>query len=272
VSGRVLQVGDLVGDLRRLGVAPGDVVMVHASLRAIGPVAGGATSVVAALDAAVGGGGTLLMVLGAADDWAWVNERCESERPALLGAAEPFDAWNTPAEADVGALAEVFRTAHGTLVSDHPEGRFAARGRMAASLVADPPWDDYYGFGSALHRLVELGGKVLRLGAGRDTVTLTHFAEYVADVSDKRRVRRHRRVSTPEGPVIRVMECLDDSHGIADWDGDGDYFVAILGAFLEGRSAASGLVGKARAESFDAADYVRFAADWMTANLRPSAP
>jgi len=41
----------LVSDLRGLGVVPGDVVMVHASLRAIGPVAGGAGGVIAALDA-----------------------------------------------------------------------------------------------------------------------------------------------------------------------------------------------------------------------------
>ncbi|HYF45840.1 MAG TPA: AAC(3) family aminoglycoside 3-N-acetyltransferase, partial [Acidimicrobiales bacterium] len=40
----------LRGDLAALGVEPGDVVMVHASLRAIGPVAGGAAAVVEALE------------------------------------------------------------------------------------------------------------------------------------------------------------------------------------------------------------------------------
>ena len=58
------QSGDLVDDLRRLGVQAGDVVMVHASLRAIGPVTGGADAVLDALEAAVGEDGTLLMVLG----------------------------------------------------------------------------------------------------------------------------------------------------------------------------------------------------------------
>ena len=43
-------VAGLVGDLKRLGVAPGDVVMVHASLRAVGPVDGGAAGLVAALE------------------------------------------------------------------------------------------------------------------------------------------------------------------------------------------------------------------------------
>src|SRR5688572_5985276 len=98
----------LTSDLRRLGVAAGDVVMVHASLKAIGPVEGGAMGVVRALDAAVGANGTLLMVLGAADDWSWVNERPEPERPHLLADATPFDCLTTPAESDVGVLAEIF--------------------------------------------------------------------------------------------------------------------------------------------------------------------
>jgi len=63
-----MRVRDLVGDLGALGVAPGDVVMVHASLGAIGPVDGAAAAVIATLDEAVGSEGTLLMTLGAADD------------------------------------------------------------------------------------------------------------------------------------------------------------------------------------------------------------
>ena len=50
----------LAADLRRLGIRPGDLVMVHASLKAIGPVDGGARAVVDALRAAVGPEGTLM--------------------------------------------------------------------------------------------------------------------------------------------------------------------------------------------------------------------
>lgn len=258
----------LVDDLRELGVSGDDVVMVHASLRRVGPIEGGAATLVAALDEAAG---TWMMVLGARDDWAWVNERPEGEREALLACAEPFDALVTPAEEDIGVLAEVFRTTPGTLVSDHPEGRFGARGARAAQLVADPPWDDYYGPGSALERLVEMGGSVLRLGADRDTVTLTHHAEYLADVPAKRRVRRHRRVVGPAGPVIRVVQCLDDSEGIAGWDGQGDYFVGLLDDYLATGAARAGRVGNTTAELLDARHYVAFAAEWMSRHLRPFA-
>jgi aminoglycoside 3-N-acetyltransferase len=51
----------LVADLRNLGVAPGDLLFVHSSLRSVGPVAGGAASVVAALEEAIGPEGLLLM-------------------------------------------------------------------------------------------------------------------------------------------------------------------------------------------------------------------
>ena len=60
--------------------------------------------------------------------------------------------------------------------------------------MADVPWDDYYGAGSPLERFVAAGGRVLRLGADDDTVTLIHYAEYLAPIADKRRVRRHRLV------------------------------------------------------------------------------
>ena len=258
-----LTIDALVADLRRLGVAPGDLVMPHASLRAIGPVDGGPAAVVAALDAAVGEQGTLLMTIGARDDWAWVNERPEAERPGLLAGSEPFDAATAPADPDNGMLAEVFRTTPGTLVSDHPEGRFAARGRDAAALVDDVPWDDYYGPGSPLARLVERRGKVLRLGADVDTVTAIHHAEYLAEVPDKIRVRRHRRVATPSGPAVVVVECLDDDEGIVRYPGP-DYFGVILQAYLATGAAREGRVGGARSELLDAGDIVAFAARWMT--------
>ncbi len=255
-------------EMRRLGVAPGDVLMVHASLRRIGPMEGDAAGLIAALDAAVGDDGTWLMVLGARDDWSWVNEHSDDAREALLGDADPFDALTTPAQEDVGLLAELMRTTAGTVVSDHPEGRFGARGRHAAEFMADVPWDDYYGPGSPLQRVVDAGGRVLRLGADENTVTLIHYAEYLAQVPDKRRVRRHRRVSTPAGPVMRVVECLDDSLGIADWHGE-DYFALILREYLASHDVPRGLVGGAPSELLDARDLVTCAARWMSTHLAP---
>ncbi len=240
--------------------------MVHASLRSIGRLEGGAAGLLEALIDTVGGDGTLLMALGALDEWAWVNDRPEPERAHLLRDARPFDALATPADPEVGALAEVFRTWPGTLVSDHPEGRFAASGRLAGDLTTDVPWNDYYGPGSPLERLVVAGGRVLRLGAHPNTVTLLHYAEYLVPLPEKRRVRRHRKVAGLGGSLVRLVECLDDSAGIVDYPTE-DYFTSILRSYLATGTAARGMVGDSQAELIDAGDIVRFAVDWMAEHL-----
>src|SRR5690606_1635940 len=119
----------------------------------IGAVAGGAEAVLDAILSAIGADGTLLMTLGAKDEWSWVNQRDEPERFALLADAEPFDALATPADPSVGYLAEAFRKRTATMVSDHPEGRFAASGSLARELTDNVPWHNYYGVGSPLDRL-----------------------------------------------------------------------------------------------------------------------
>ena len=259
-------VGDLIRDLRRLGVRTGETLMVHASLRAIGPVEGGASAVLDALDQVVGPEGTLLMILGAVVDHEWVNTRPEEERAALLESVSPSDPDVAPPLPEVGYLAEAFRTRRGTRVDDNPSGRFAARGAGVDGLFRDAPWDDYYGPDSPLDRLCRMGGRVLRLGASPDTTTVLHFAEYLADVPGKRRIRRHYRVRGADGPVTRSVESLDDEHGIVDWDGE-DYFALILKAYRATGRPSTGLVGRAQSELIDAADIVAFGAAWMTANL-----
>lgn len=254
-------------DLRRLGVLPGDTLMVHASLRAIGPVAGGADQVIDALHQAVGADGTLLMILGTESDWDWVNERPEAEREVLLAGAPPFDSVDAPVFHEVGYLAEAFRKRPGTLVTDNPSGRFGASGYRALELLAEAPWDDYYGPGSPLDRFCHVGGRILRMGANLDTTTVLHFAEYRANLPHKRRVRRHYRCQGAHGPETRVVECLDDEHGIVDWPGE-DYFAVILRDYLATGRAKRGLIGRASSELIEAGDLVDFGTDWMNARFR----
>jgi aminoglycoside N3'-acetyltransferase len=237
--------------------------MIHASLRRIGARA---EVVIAALEDAVGAQGTLLMVLGAKDDHAWVNERPVQQRAELLRDAEPFDALRSPALPEVGMLAEALRTLPGTVVNDHPEGRFAARGRLARELLDDGPWNDYYGPGSPLERFVAAGGRVLRLGANDDTVTVLHYAEYLAEVPDKLRVLRHRRVLSEHGVRIVQVESLDDEDGIVPVSEQPaeDYFALILRAYRDTGRVRSGPVGSATAELIEAGDLVAFGATWMT--------
>jgi aminoglycoside N3'-acetyltransferase len=265
-AARLLSAAELVADLHRLGVRRGDALMIHASLRRLGPTEGGAAGVLDALDAAVGPDGTLMMILGALVDHEWVNQHPEKDRVALLAKEAPYDPLAAPVLPEVGYLAEAFRSRPGTVVTDNPSGRFAARGRMAEALLRNAPWDDYYGPDSPLHRLCNADGRVLRLGANPDTTTVLHYAEYLADVPNKRRVRRHYRVSGPGGPETRGVECLDDENGIVAWSGD-DYFAVILKEYLALGRGRRGRVGRADAELLDAQDIVDFGARWMGTNL-----
>ena len=237
---------ELAADLDVLGEVRVRVMMVHASLRAIGPVDGGASVVIEAIRAALGPDGTILMIIAAND-------------------GEPFDRLSAPADPDIGVLAEVFRTHPGVVVNDHPAGRFAAVGPAAAALLEPQPLHDYYGPGAPLERLCEMGGAVLRLGANVDTVTLTHYAEYLARVPAKRRVERRYEWA---GAGEIVVSSLDDSDGIADWE-PGDYFSQILIDFVDQERASVGSVGGYAAELLDAREFVAFATDWMERELGP---
>ncbi len=247
--------------------------MVHTSLRRIGLARtafgdGGAELFLDVLETAVGPAGTLMVTMGSDYPQDWVNQRPVEQRAGLLAGTEPFDWREAPAMPDVGWLPEVFRRRPGTIVSDNPSGRFAARGRRAEALMAGQPWDDYYGPGSPLDKLCAEGGHILRLGADPDTVTALHLAEYLADLPDKRRTRWDYLIAGEDGPRHAWIECLDDSQGIAEWDGE-DYFTVILKAYLDTGRARTGRVGRADAELIDAADIVQFGTTWMEQHLAP---
>jgi aminoglycoside N3'-acetyltransferase len=246
----MISVAELSGQLRALGVAAGDLLMVHASLRKLGPVERGASGVIDALRGAIGPAGTLLMVLSADE-------------------SEPFDALRSRVDVDdMGVLAEVFRNHPGVSVNDHPADRFAALGPAAQDILEPTPLHDYHGPGSVLERLTVQGGRVLRLGAHVDTVTLTHYAEYLADVPDKVRVRR-RYVRADTGEVW--IESLDDTDGIATW-AHGDYFAQVFLDFRATEAVRIGPVGSCEAELFDAQRFVQFAVDWMNRHLGCGSP
>jgi aminoglycoside N3'-acetyltransferase len=235
---------DLARSLTQLGVEAGQDLMVHASLRKLGPVTGGARGVLEAIRLALGPEGTLLMMIAANDD-------------------DPFDRLVTEADPELGVLAEVFRTHPGVEVNDNPACRLAAWGPGARGLLEPQPVHHYYGPGSPLERLYRRNGSVLRLGADIDSVTLTHYAEYRAALPTKRGVRR-RYVRVDTGEIF--IDSLDDDAGIAHWP-EGDYFPQILLDFIAGGLARVGPVGRCAAELLDGRAFVDFATSWIEQHL-----
>lgn len=158
-------VSRLVDDLLHLGVRPGGVLLVHASLRSLGLPAGDpqrAEIAISALLEALGAEGTLLMP---ALSYASVSER----QPV-------FDVLRTPS--CVGALPEAFRVRAGTLRSAHPTHSVSGVGLRAAELLAGHERDTTpVGGNSPFARLPGAGGQVLFLGCGMRPNTSMHGIE-----------------------------------------------------------------------------------------------
>jgi aminoglycoside 3-N-acetyltransferase len=182
---------ELAAALSDLGLKAGGVVMIHASIRAVGPTFGGPDEIVRALEDALAPNGTLMMYVSCAFGFDDVGRNIMTpEEEAVVRAHQPaFDFQTARANREFGALAEFFRSTPGTICSEQVCARMAARGARAAWLTADAPLN--YGFGKAspLAKLCEADGHVLLLGSNHDEVTLLHHAEHIADFPDKRIAR-----------------------------------------------------------------------------------
>lgn len=241
----------LVTDLRALGVRPGSLVMIHASLRAVGPVYGGPDEVHLAVQDACAPGGTVMMYVGCQDGFDDVGRGVYSagQEAAMLAHQPVFDPQVARAARDLGALAEFFRSYPGTVCSTAVDGRVAARGARAAWLVADQPLDYDVGRGSPFEKLCEAGGDVLLLGSSYDEVTLLHYAEHVADIPDRRVVRFQVPVRVNGERVWRACEQYDTSGAGVHPSWPPDFFARIVGAFVRRHSGTAacttGRVGNA---------------------------
>ena len=257
-----ITLGRLTDDLRRLGLAAGDTVMLHASIRAVGPLVGGPDIVHRAVADVVGAAGTLMMLVGWEDDLFHIERLPAADQQAYLEELPAFDPATGRAARSFGVLAEFFRTWPGVRRSRSTTGGFAALGLKAEWLFAGQTLSDYYGFGSPLDRLCQAGGKVLLLGSDLSNVTLLHFAEYLAQVPDKR-TERHPEVVLVDGRrAIVEVTALDCSDGIVAWPG-GDYFGLITRDYLRACGIAPGKVGDADSYLLDAADLADYGARWM---------
>jgi aminoglycoside 3-N-acetyltransferase len=250
-------VDSLSKDLTSLGVAEGMVVLVHSSLSSIGWVCGGAVGVVLALEQALGAGGTLVMPTHSGDlsDPAdWSNPAVpEAWWQSIRDTMPAYDPLMTPTRG-IGAVAEVFRRQSGVRRSLHPNYSFAAWGRESEYITSGEKLDYSMDLDSPLGRLYELDAHVLLLGAGHESNTSLHLAEYLANVDATSHVDCF-------APVLR--------RGARQWarfrdiDFDCDDFEDIGAAFEATGRCRIGRVGNATAKLMRQKDLVRFAVDWM---------
>jgi aminoglycoside 3-N-acetyltransferase len=168
---------ELARDIGRIGIQPGDTVLVHSALSRVGQVVGGAATVVDAL----------LDVLGARGTLAVPTFPFRGSMLAHVKSDPDFDVDETPSK--VGAITEELRLRTGALRSLEPTHPVAALGPMAEYLVEDHVHaEGSCDVHSPLYRLTDMesrgGGRgwVLLLGVDFRNCTLLHAAEEIVRV------------------------------------------------------------------------------------------
>jgi len=188
----------ILADLKRLGVSPGDVVFLHSSLKSIGYVEGGAHALLQALLDLITREGTLIVptyYMPGGTIHAACREKDYVFDPRVHGT-------------DLGAIPSMFLRFPGIKRSIHPTHSVSALGKDASYLTeAHHGSPSPFGARSPWQRLVELGGKVLGLGISMGPVTFYHLLEDM--VGDEFPLR----VKLPE---IHYLKCLDWSNSLIE--------------------------------------------------------
>lgn len=211
----------LAADLRALGVRPGSNLMVHSSLRTIGPVEGGAEAVVAALRDVLGPSGTLLA-------------------PTISGGVGPgqplFHPRRTPST--VGYLTEYLRGLPGALRSLHPVHSVAALGPAAGfftggHLEANTPWSPETPFG----RLVrDPEADILFLGVSLNYNSCYHALEIEARLPGIHTAESTTLLVVGEDGVNREVTHHWHHPGTRRFFPDTEHFLAAQGCLAWGRT------------------------------------
>ncbi|MEZ5991978.1 MAG: AAC(3) family N-acetyltransferase [Planctomycetota bacterium] len=255
-------VDSLAADLRTLGLAAGQVVLVHSSLSSLGWVVGGAQSVLMALMDVLTDSGTLVMPAYSSDNSDprhWQDPPVpEAWWQTIRDHMPAFDRKLTPSRR-LGAIPELFRTVPDVRRSDHPSTSFCAWGRYAHAITADHRLNSSFGEESPLARVYDFEGFVLQLGVGHDTNSSLHLAEHRAEWASKRIVKAGAAVELGHGRQWVQFEGLHY---------DSEDFAKIGTDFETHTKVSSGRVACAESKLIQQRPLVDFAVDWMNRNRK----
>lgn len=154
---------DLVDDFIKLGLRQGDVVLIRASLRSVGRIAGGAQEFIEALLQVVGPEGTIVSLA--------FTDAVFFRKP------KKENAFHLKKKSYAGALPNSMISRHDAFRSRHPMCSYVAIGKFAKEITRNH--DEKSPAYEPIRKIVELEGKNLLVGcvATSPGFTTTHLAE-----------------------------------------------------------------------------------------------
>ncbi|MDH7564766.1 MAG: aminoglycoside 3-N-acetyltransferase [Candidatus Bathyarchaeota archaeon] len=251
----------LMGDFKKLGIKPADAIMFHASVKAIGWIVGGPDVVIQALLDVLEKEGTLMMYVGWEDSPYNLAKWSKNWQQAYLKECPSFNPRTSRAHRKWSILTEYLRTWPSAYRSGHPDASCAAVGAKAKWLTENHPLQYGYGLDSPLDKLCKTKGKVLLLGAPFGSITLLHYAEHLANVTNKQVVRYKMPILQNGKKVWVEIEEFDTCGNILP--DAREYFEIIPREFLAIGRGRCGKVGAAQSYLFDADEFVKFAVQWL---------
>ena len=154
----------IVGALKEVGVKTGDGLLIHSALQFFGRPKGGICVYLDALQEVIGPEGTIVVPTFNFD----------------FARGEDYDPETTPS-VGMGTFSEFVRQHPDSLRTTHPMQSFSVIGKHAeelASCETPSAFDD----GSAIDRMLDLGFKLLLLGADIQASAIFHYSEQRAEV------------------------------------------------------------------------------------------
>lgn len=180
----VITIEDIKKELKHIGIQNGDVLEVHASLKSIGYVLGGANALLDALLDTLGFEGTLIMSAQSSGN----SEPAYFENPPVdvslyhkVRKSIPTFKGKFDDLSGMGLLAVALQKRPSVYFSNHPQVSIMAHGKHAKWITQSHPLNDMFGLKSPIAKMVELKTKVLLIGVDYDRCTGMHLGEYLSN-------------------------------------------------------------------------------------------
>lgn len=235
----------LLEHIQELGIKPDDTLLIHSSMKSIGPVEGRADTVLDCFSEYMKDG----LLIFPTHTWAQINSR----NPV-------FDVENEPS--CVGILTELFRKRPGVIRSWHPTHSVAALGNDAAEFVeGQEKFNTPCARESCWGKLYDRRAKILFIGCGLNRNTIIHGVEEWNDIPNRLTPNPEPlKVLTPDG---RLLDSPQYRHYSPPVPLISEHYVILEKPLVETGIATIGRLGDARTILCDVVPMVNLVSDFL---------